>query len=250
MLTVAFQYWHGDEERTLDLCDFLVAHTDCPEGAKFLLSRRFDCPMSDRAQDTANAMREWGGAVTLAQGKTKMVGYPAGSAALWMDTIRAWYAGKPKPTDWLATFEWDSSPLRRSWFSDIERVCGAASAAKRGVVGYVCPQSKGVPKHVNGNLAMSGAFVKDKWSTLMRLDGQPWDIQIRHLLLHGVYTHSPIASYFRTTDYTPETIGKMATQYAWLHGCIDGSAMKAFAEFQAAPKKVDESLLRWKGLCV
>lgn len=245
-ILLAVQYWEGDRVRAGALARFMAdlepVHRD---DADFLFSARFDSHHDDDVvQSVARRFRTF-----TTVGKTKLMGYPAGSYGLWHDTVQCvrdrCASGEMPRYDCILTFEADCTPLSRDWVSRLlEAWKLEAEPEDRIAIGQLwfgpqCPYP-----HLNGNLLLSGKQEHlDKLAAWRPTNARTaWDVDIYPMLRRngGTGTKAIASFYARNTHETwyKYTCGLGAAFY---HGDKDGSA-QAFVRYKLkggeAPKVI------------
>lgn len=228
MMTLALQYWVGDEAQALALARLLRDLQKVERKDLYLvLARRADCPMSEELLRTRDYCADMF-SVMLLQSDRLETGHPDGCHGLWAGTMAKlhglwkrggipWHAGRT-----VFGCEADTAPLRPDWHTRIEEAHARTLTQGLRVTGPVMD----VPMpHVNGNFVLTLDLLDDHPGLLTCPKGVAWDLHHAPVLIRETRSCQVIRNEYNTRDWTPGALNPIGRESAFIHGVKDDSVL-------------------------
>lgn len=228
MMTLALQYWAGDEPQALALARLLADLAKEERRDLYLvLARRQDCPLSEEAERTRAYCSEKFSVMMLRSDRPER-GHPDGCHGLWAGTMAKLYVlWKRGGLPWLAGrtvfgCEADAWPLRPDWQDRIEEAHTRTLTQGLRVTGAVMD----VPMpHVNGNFILTLDLLGDYPGLYECPAGVAWDLHHAGVLIRETRACHVIRNEYNTRDWTPGSLNPIGRESAFIHGVKDDSVM-------------------------
>jgi len=227
-MTIAVQYWSGDEAQALALARLL--HDVTPKERKdvyLVLARRGDCPWSEEAAATQRHCGQKLSVLVLQSDRPER-GHPDGCHGLWAGTVmklhRLWRRGN---LPWSAgrtvvMAEADCAPLRPDWATRLEEAHARTLTQGLRVTGAVMD----VPMpHVNGVFILALNLLDDYPSLLTCPPGVAWDLHHAEVLIRECRSSYVIRNEYNTRDWTAGALNPIGRESAIIHGVKDDSVL-------------------------
>lgn len=231
-LTVAIQFYSGDQRDALKLARFLAdVEPEYRDDFALVLASRFDVDQGKDIRETlAYCSRKF--PVSHIRSQRRVSGYPDGAFGIWSGICeQLWirYATGMSPNHSVFFVEADGVPLCWNWIDEIKKAHQRTLDAGKRVTGARTTRSGFTC--IDGSMVMHLSLFADRPSLRACPSGVAWDIFHGQVLTSEAGIDNPISQLYGARRMSRSTFVNLGREFAWLPSAKDDSAMKLAREF-------------------
>jgi hypothetical protein len=225
-LTIAIQYWTGDEDAAMRLAHLIADLEPAPRSDVLIIfARRTGTERTTLFETTKMKCSEKFPVSEIEVSFTGKKGHPDGCYALWAGTmdrlVGDWRLGNHHCTN-IMTVEADGIPTTPDWIDRIKAGHAENLRNFKRVTGHTVQSPE---PHVNGTLVMHASAWTDHASLHHCPRNKAWDIHHGQVLMSEAGLNVPIQNVYGFEDISYPVFCNFAREYAWLSNIKDDSGV-------------------------